>query len=195
MAPAATSLSCLVIPEGAGRCQGGFRPAVLRASGFCRAWRHGLTAAFPLIAACSCEPAVRVKDRALGPGRLGGAAGVLDAPAGEPIMAGQGKGRRPRRVWRYGCPIAGWSGVAGLLAAVIPSGVPRPGWPGGMGRFASGPGAGQSLGRPRRGAGGTGTGGGQTKRRPRARPGRQQVMPPGARRTGRARRAGRRTPE
>ena len=35
------------IPEGAGRCQGGFRPAVLRRDGFCRAWRHGLMAGFP----------------------------------------------------------------------------------------------------------------------------------------------------
>jgi hypothetical protein len=57
------------------------------------AWPHGC---FPLIAAPSCEPALRVKDRALGSGRAcAGAAGVLDALVGKPIMAGQGKGRGP----------------------------------------------------------------------------------------------------
>ena len=55
--------------------------------------------------------------------------------------AGQGKARQaPGGLWSYARPIAGWSGVAGPLAAVIPSGVPRPGGPGGMGRSASGPG-------------------------------------------------------
>ena len=40
--------------------------------------------------------------------------------------------------------------LAGLLAAFIPSGVPRPGGPGGMGRFASSDGRGQSHFRCRR---------------------------------------------
>jgi hypothetical protein len=43
-------------------------------------------------------------------------------------------------MWSCARPIRRLCGVAGPLAAVIPSGVPRPGWPGGMGRFASGPG-------------------------------------------------------
>ena len=113
----------VVIPEGAGRCQEGFRPAVL-----CRcrllqdmtAWPHGC---FVLTAACSCEPAVRVRDRAVGPAARGGAAGVLDAPAGEPAMGCQGKARQASGVglWSYARPMAGWSGVAGPLAAVIPS--------------------------------------------------------------------------
>jgi len=47
----------------------------------------------------------------LGPAAFGGVAGVLDAHAGEPIMAGQGKAADLRRaVWRYGRPIAGPSG-------------------------------------------------------------------------------------
>jgi hypothetical protein len=86
-----------VIPEGAGRCQEG--PAcsfavVLAFAG------HGSMAArlLSLIAAISRELAVRVKDRALWAWpRLRGAAGVLEALAGEPIMAGQGKAAGLRR--------------------------------------------------------------------------------------------------
>jgi hypothetical protein len=80
-----------------------------------------------------------------------GAAGVLDASAGEPIIAGAGE--RPRacaRAMRLCAPHRRRCGVAGLLAAFIPSGVPRPGWPGGMGRFASRGGRGQSRFRSRR---------------------------------------------
>jgi hypothetical protein len=76
--------------------------------------------------------------------------------------------------------MAGWSGVAGPLAAVIPSGVPRPGGPGGMGRSASGPG-GVNHNHVRAAAPvtwGASAGGGQTTKRPRARPGRR-LMPPG----------------
>jgi len=51
-----------------------------------------------LIAAISRELAVRVKDRALWAWpRSRGAAGVLEALAGEPIMAGQGKAAGLRR--------------------------------------------------------------------------------------------------
>ena len=81
----------------------------------------------------------------------GGAAGVLEALVREPIMAGAGKGRgRVCGLCGYGRPIVPLCGVAGLPAAVIPSGVPRPGWPGGMGRFASRGGRSQSRFRSRR---------------------------------------------
>jgi len=112
----------VVIPEGAGRCQEGFRPAVLRSFWLLQGmtgWPHGC---FLLTAAFSCKPAVRVRDRAFGLAALGGAAGVLDAPAGEPTMGWPGKARQaPGGLWSYARPIAGWSGVAGPLAAVIPS--------------------------------------------------------------------------
>ena len=94
----AHSMVHVVIPEGAGRCQEGFRPAVLRR---CRllqgmtAWPHGC---FLLTAAFSCEPTVRVRDRAFGPAASGGAAGVLDAPAGEPTMGWPGESP-PGRGW------------------------------------------------------------------------------------------------
>ena len=46
--------------------------------GLCRAWRHGLTARFPLIAALSCELARGSRTGRARP-RVRGAAGVLDA--------------------------------------------------------------------------------------------------------------------
>jgi len=48
-------------------------------------------AGFPLIGARFVRAGRRVRDRAE-PGRRGGAAGVLDASAGEPIIAGAGRG-------------------------------------------------------------------------------------------------------
>jgi hypothetical protein len=82
-------------------------------------WPRGC---FLLAAAFSCEPVVRVQDRAVGPAARGGAAGVLDASASEPAMGWPGKARQaPGGLWSYARPIAGWSGVAGPLAAVIPS--------------------------------------------------------------------------
>jgi len=151
------------------------------------AWPHGWLA---LTGAVACEPGGG-PGPGRRPGRRGGAAGVLDAPAGEPMMAGQGEtaGCGDARVCGYGRPHRAAVRRGSRLAAVIPPGVPRPGGPGGMGRFASGPGAGQSHPRPRRRQGG-----GHTTSRPRARPGRQQVTLPGLMRGGRARRASRRTP-
>ncbi len=186
----------VVIPEGVGRCQVGFRPVVLRR---CRlfqgmvAWPHGC---FLLTAAVSCEPAVRVRDRAFGPAAVGGAAGVLDASAGEPTIGWPGESPPGLGgLWSYARPIAGLVRRGSPLAAVIPSGVPRPGGPGGMGRSASGPG-GVNHNHVRAAVPVTLGGvpvraGGQTTKRPRARPGRR-LMPPGWRRGGRARRARRR---
>ena len=56
---------------------------LLRALKGMTAWPHGC---FLLTAAFSCEPAVRVQNRAVGPAARDGAAGVLDALAGEPTM-------------------------------------------------------------------------------------------------------------
>ena len=71
------------------------------------AWPHGW---LPLIGAGLVQRGGRVMDRAE-PGRASGAAGVLDAPPGAPIMAGQGKAAGSGRgLYGYGHPIAGWSG-------------------------------------------------------------------------------------
>ena len=74
------------------------------------AWPHGR---FPLIAAISCGPCP------LWCGRRGGAGGVLDALAREPIMGWSGESRRRggMRLWSPHLPLCG---VAGPLAAVIP---------------------------------------------------------------------------
>jgi len=176
---------------------GGFRPAVLRRLWVCRAWRHGLTAAFPdgrwFRASRAC---VSRTGPPFGPAALGGAAGVLDAPAGEPTMAGQGKGRNS------------WAGVMALWVPHSPAvrrGRPAgcrhpfgcaPAWPaGGHGavRVRGRAGADHKLVRAAAPAIGDGGGGGQTTSRPRARPGRQ-LMLPGGRRGGRARRAWRSRP-
>jgi hypothetical protein len=141
------------IPEGVGRCQGilGLRFRVRAPFGE----RAELTPwpALPAQVPISCEWAVWVRDRAIG-------------------AAAQRHRRRPRR--RYPRAVIeapgkarfamGWGYVvigapspavrlAGLLAAFIPSGVPRPGRPGSMGRFASRDGRGQSRFRSRRRAG------------------------------------------
>ena len=80
-----------------------------------------------------------------------GAGGVLDAGAREPMIEAQGKAHLAAGA---GYAVIGTPSpavrLAGLLAAFIPSGVPRPGWPGGMGRFASREGRGQSHFRCRR---------------------------------------------
>ena len=80
------------------------------------------------------------------------------------------------RLWAPHCRLVR---LAGPLAAVIPSGVPRPGWPGGMGRFASGPGGANHnhVRAAASGMEGAGAGGGQTTKRPRARPGQQLMLP------------------
>ena len=63
-----------------------------------------------------------------------GAAGVLDALVREPIMAAPGKAAGVCTGYAVmGAPSPAVR-LAGLLAAFIPSGVPRPGGPGGMGR-------------------------------------------------------------
>src|SRR6266700_1224968 len=91
----------VVIPDGVGRYQVGFRPVVLRR---CRlfqgmvAWPHGC---FLLTAAVSCEPAVRVRDRAFGPAAVGGAGGGTDneaaaRPAGPAAHAAGLAARRTR---------------------------------------------------------------------------------------------------
>ncbi len=71
------------------------------------------------------------------PGRGSGAGGVLDAGAREPII--EATGESSPRGGELGYAVIGAPSpavrLAGLLAAFIPSGVPRPGWPGGMGRF------------------------------------------------------------
>jgi hypothetical protein len=196
-APLKPLVEKVVIPEGAGRCQGGFG---LRFRGRCGFAGHGGMASRLLFPDRRWFRASRACVSRTGPlarPPLGGAAGVLDAPDGEPTIAGQGKARQTSRrgLWRYGRPIRRLCGVAGPLAAVIPSGVPRPGRPGGMGRSASGPGGAnhklvRAAGPALWGAGG---GGGQTTSRPRARPGRQ-LMLPGGQRGGGARRAWRRRP-
>ncbi len=81
----------------------------------------GMAGRVRLTAAFSCEPAVRVRDRVFGPAALGGAAGVLDASAGEPKLGWPG-GSQPGLAGGCGvmrAPLPGWSGVAGPLAAVI----------------------------------------------------------------------------
>jgi hypothetical protein len=124
-----------------------------------------------------------------GPAAFGGAAGVLDAPAGEPIMAGQGEGRRPQAGgMALRAPHRRAVRLAGLLAAFIPSGVPRPGWPGGMGRSVCRPGGANHIFVPAAGCGGE-----HKTWRPRARAGRQLMLPV-RRRGGGARRAGHRRP-
>jgi len=111
-----------VIPEGAGWCQVGSglqvrgRAALAGHGGMASRldspdWRRSVRAGR------------RVRDRAVAWPRSG-AAGVLDAPSGEPIMAGPGEGPQGCGVMRlcgYGRPIVPLCGVAGPLAAVIPS--------------------------------------------------------------------------
>jgi hypothetical protein len=110
-----------VIPEGAGWCQVGSglqvrgRAALAGHGGMASRldspdWRRSVRAGR------------RVRDRAE-PGRRGGAAGVLDAQAGEPDHGRPGGKPQARERGLCGCgrPIVPLCGVAGPLAAVIPS--------------------------------------------------------------------------
>jgi hypothetical protein len=138
------------IPEGAGRCQGvaglRFRVRALFAGRAeltpwllfprrCRFRASGL-------AGSGTGPAARPRS---------GAGDVLDAGAREPMIEAPGKAHLAAgAVYAViGAPSPAVR-LAGLLAAFIPSGVPRPGGPGGMGRFASRDGRGQSHFRCRR---------------------------------------------
>ena len=182
--------SKIFIPEGAGRCQGGFRPAVLRRDGFCRHGGMALWLAFP--------DRCRVRASGLagqGPGGARprcGAAGVLDALVREPMMAGAGKGRgRVHGLCGYGRPIAGCP--AGRPAGCLHPFGCAPAWLAGGHGAGSRPGTGGANHISVRAAA-AGAGGGEHKTsRPRARPGRQLTLP-GWWRGGCARRACRRTP-
>jgi hypothetical protein len=128
---------------------------------------------WPLLFAGSChvrgEPLGQVKDRA-GPGRRGGAGGVLEVTRREPDDLAAGNGSRGR-CGVFGCfrsvPWAGSSGAGSAAGCSHPFACPRPG-PGGMGRCASDEAVrrGQSRRRPRRRS----VAAGQTNRRPRAWP-------------------------
>jgi hypothetical protein len=151
----------------------GFRPAVLWPFWLLlgmAAWPHGWFSPDRCRFRASLQYGSRIGP---GPAAFGGAAGVLDAPADEPIMAGQGKAAGSgqavlalralhRRAVR----------LAGLLAAFISSGVPRPGWPGGMGRSVHRPGGANHISVPAAGYGGE-----HKTWRPRARAGRQLMLP------------------
>jgi len=130
------------------------------------------------------------------PGRAAAPEGVLDAVAREPVTGAGGEASpRGERLGGYaviGAPSPAVR-LAGLLAAFIPSGVPRPGWPGGMGRFASGTGGANHVSVLVAALAGAGCGEKHKTSRPRARPGRQLTLP-GWQRGGYARRAWRRTP-
>jgi hypothetical protein len=175
-----------VIPEGAGRCQAGLACGFAMAAGF--AGQGGMASRLVSPGWCPFVRAGRrVRDRAE-PGRRGGAAGVLDAQAGEPDHGRPG-GKPQARGRGYAVVVAPSCRCAAWQARWLPSSLrdARPCWPGPHGAVRVSPGAGQSHSRPRRRSGG------HTFARPRARPGRQ-LTPPDGKRGGRARRAGRRTP-
>jgi hypothetical protein len=160
------ALRCPFIPEGAGRCQAGFRPAVSRPQGCLQGvlnWPRGS----PLSPRrCRVRASGRAGSRTgRSPAAGGGAGGVLDAGAREPMIKGL-RGRAPAvqgsRVCGCRRPTAGLR-PGSLLAAFIPSfvpGCPREAW----GGFAPGR-AGSITGAPA-----PPWGGGQNERRPRARP-------------------------
>ena len=148
-------LTWVFIPEGAGRCQAGFRPAVSRRQGCLQGvlnWARG--SPFSAQAPCSCERGAGSRT-GRSPAGVAGAGGVLDAGAREPMIEACGERAAPQRVLRVcGCrhPTAGCP--AGQPAGCIhPFVGPRHGWPGGMGRVRVRAGRGQSDRRPRRRAG------------------------------------------
>ena len=174
--------------KGRGRVKAGFR-------GF--AWWLGVRdwrLLFP--GSCHSWPGGRVKDRAE-PGRRGGAGGVLDAAGREPDNRAAGNGSRGGAGYRLSAvPCPGLPVRAVPLAAVIPSRDPRPG-PGGMGRVRV---RGGQAGSIRSAPAPPGRRGRQIAASRLPRPGKLFMPaalrgrgggPPGS---GRARRAGRRTP-
>jgi hypothetical protein len=199
------------IPEGAGRCQAGFRRASLKERagvkrGFGVQFRTrdavcghgGLTSSVPsLRLPIPCEREARVQDRAYGPAASGGAAGVLDAGDRTPIIRAAGKGHVAAGVG-YAVVAAPWpaGGRAAPRAAYIPSRVP--GMPAGVhGAGSRLAGRGQSRGRPRcRSGDGRRPAGAVrcTASRPAAGPVQVMWPVPGRRRGGCARRACRRRP-
>jgi hypothetical protein len=184
---------CPFIPEGAGRCQAGFRPAVSRLRGCLQGilnWPRG-----------SCLSPRRCRVRASGlagsrtgrsPAGVAGAAGVLDAGAREPMI--EACGERPLLVRdRVYAVVVAPRPACGRAACWLRSSLRlSPGCPpGGMGRVRAGPGGVNHRGRPRRReAGGRMYGGLAPGRRP------GQVMRPAraGQRGGRARRASRSRP-
>jgi hypothetical protein len=153
-----------VIPEGAGRCQGD--PACSFAVVAALQGHGGMASR---LLSPDRRHLVRAGGTGQGPGPVGarprvrGAAGVLDAAVGEPIMAGQGKAADLRQgaLWSYG-PAPRCSLVAGQAPGCgHPFGVLAVAGRGGMGRSAAGIGINQRHGRAARG-------GGQTRGRSRA---------------------------
>ena len=180
------------IPEGAGRCQGGFGLQFCGGMAFAGHGGMALWLAFP--------DRCRVRASGLagqGPGGArprSGAAGVLDALVREPVMAGAGKGRgRVHGLCGYGRPIAGCP--AGRPAGCLHPFGCAPAWRAGGHGAGSRPGTGGAnhISVPAAGPAGAGCGGEHKTSRPRARPGRQLTLP-GWWRGGCARRACRRTP-
>ena len=183
---------CPFIPEGAGRCQAGFRPAVSRVRRCLQGMRKWPRGSAFLRAGARVRASGRAGSRTgRSPAAGGGAGGVLDAGAREPMIEACGERALRFRVRVYAVVVAPRP-ACGRAACWLRSSLRlSPGVPGEHGAGSRRAGRGQSQGRPRRrGAGGRMDGGLAPGRRP------GQVMRPAraGEHGGRARRASRRRP-
>jgi hypothetical protein len=183
---------CPFIPEGAGRCQAGFGLRFRGCVGVCRACGNSPVAPPFSRAGARFRASGRAGSRTgRSPAAGGGAGGVLDAGAREPMIEACGERALRFRVRVYAVVVAPRP-ACGRAACWLHSSLRLcPGVPGGHGAGSRRAGRGQSQGRPRRrGAGGRMNGGLAPGRRP------GQVMRPAraGEHGGRRRRASRRRP-